>query len=326
LTFYRDDEHAPHDLHSHHSHHGHHHHKSSDGTTEGRLVLSLIFNLLITLAEVVGGVMSNSLALLSDAVHNLSDASSLGVSWLAMRIARMERTPSHSFGFKRAEVLASLLNTVALIGVGVFLLVEAVRKFLHPDVIAGGVMLSVAVVGLLGNLLTALLLHRDSKDNLNVRSAYLHIVMDALSSVGVIVAAVFVMKFRWYWLDPLLTFGVSVYVLRESFPLLKESLHVLMQGTPEGVDVNALVQHVEEIPEVVNMHHLHIWTTDGRDMFLEAHLTLHDSAKDHTDIVLSQVTSLIQRHFNISHVTLQMEFSCCIGAPLDCGGVNARAV
>ncbi|MCX7827802.1 MAG: cation diffusion facilitator family transporter [Thermanaerothrix sp.] len=308
-----------------HGHHHHHHHVSA-GASEGRLALALVLNLLITLAEVVGGLVSNSLALLSDAVHNLSDASSLGVSWLAMRIAKMERTPSHSFGFKRAEVLASLLNTVALMGIGVFLLVEAIRKFLHPDVISGGVMLSVAVVGLVGNLLTAWLLHRDSKESLNVRSAYLHVVMDALSSVGVIIAAILVMKFGWYWLDPLLTLGVSLYVLRESVPLLKESVHILMQGTPEGVDVEELVRQVEDLPEVLDMHHIHMWTTDGREIFLEAHVTLRDSANGQTDEILSSITSMIKGQFPIAHVTLQMEFSCCVGGPFECRGMDVKAV
>jgi len=310
------------DEHAHGHDHGQSHSHVSPGTSERRLALSLVLNLVITAAEVAGGLFSNSLALLSDAVHNLSDASSLGVSWLAKRISRMDRTPTHSFGFKRAEVLASLVNTVALMGIGVFLLVEAVRKFLHPEPVVGVVMLVVAVVGLLGNLFTAWLLHAGSKESLNIRSAYLHIVMDALSSVGVIVAALLMMAFGWFWLDPLLTLAVSLYVLRESWPLLKKSIHILMQGTPEGIKIDPLIEEVESQPEVVNMHHVHLWTTDGTEIFLEAHVTLCEEARSRTDELLSRLTERIREGFGIGHVTLQFEFACCVGGR--CSGLDMR--
>jgi len=313
--------HEEHD-HSHERGHGHSHSHVSPGTSERRLALSLVLNLVITVAEVAGGLFSNSLALLSDAVHNLSDASSLGVSWLAKRIARMNRTPAHSFGFKRAEVLASLVNTVALMGIGVFLLVEAVRKFLHPEPVVGGVMLAVAVVGLLGNLFTAWLLHAGSRESLNIRSAYLHIVMDTLSSVGVIVAALLVMAFGWFWLDPLLTLAVSLYVLRESWPLLKTSIHILMQGTPEGIRIEPLVEDVAAQPGVVDMHHVHLWTTDGTEVFLEAHVTVCEEARSRTDELLASLSERIRQEFGIGHVTLQFEFARCVGGR--CSGLDAQ--
>lgn len=299
--------------HGHVNDHGHANSQVLPGTSERRLALSLVLNLAITLAEVAGGLFSNSLALLSDAVHNFSDASSLGVSWMARRISRMERTPAHSFGFKRAEVLASLVNTVALVGIGAFLLVEAVRKFLHPEPVVGGIMLAVAVVGLLGNLFTAWLLHSGSKESLNIRSAYLHIVMDTLSSVGVIVAALLMMAFGWTWLDPLLTLAVSLYVLRESWPLLKTSIHILMQGSPEGVQIDPLIEAVESHPEVVDMHHVHLWTTDGTEVFLEAHVTLCEEARSRTDELLAILSGRIRQDFGIGHVTLQFEFARCVG-------------
>jgi cobalt-zinc-cadmium efflux system protein len=299
--------------HNHDHDHGHSHSHVSSGTSERRLALSLVLNLVITLTEVAGGLLSNSLALLSDAVHNLSDASSLGVSWLASRISRMQRTPAHSFGFRRAEILASLVNTVALMGIGVFLLVEAVRKFLHPEPVVGVVMLVVAVVGLLGNLFTAWLLHADSRDSLNIRSAYLHIVMDTLSSVGVIAAALLMMAFGWTWLDPLLTLAVSLYVLWESWPLLKASIHILMQGTPEGVRVDALIAEVEAQTDVVDMHHAHLWTTDGSELFLEAHVTVCEEARSRTDELLARLSGRILEEFGIGHVTLQLEFARCVG-------------
>ena len=314
--------HHEHD-HGHEDGHGHVHSHAPADASDGRLALSLLLNLGITLAEVAGGLLSNSLALLSDAVHNFSDASSLGVSWLARRIARMDRTPAHSFGFRRAEVLASLVNTVALVGIGIFLLVEAFRKFLHPEDISGGIMLVVAVVGLLGNLFTAWLLHADSKQSLNIRSAYLHIVMDTLSSIGVIAAAILMMLFGWLWLDPLLTLLVSFYVLWESFPLLKTSIRILMQGTPEGIPVERIIAEVEAVADVKDMHHVHIWTTDGTEIFLEAHITVAEAARNQTDRLLSDLSEHIREHFNIAHVTLQFEFDCCVGGR--CSGLDAVA-
>ena len=314
--------HHEHD-HGHEDGHGHVHSHAPADASDGRLALSLLLNLGITLAEVAGGLLSNSLALLSDAVHNFSDASSLGVSWLARRIARMDRTPAHSFGFRRAEVLASLVNTVALVGIGIFLLVEAFRKFLHPEDISGGIMLAVAVVGLLGNLFTAWLLHADSKQSLNIRSAYLHIVMDTLSSIGVIAAAILMMLFGWLWLDPLLTLLVSFYVLWESFPLLKTSIRILMQGTPEGIPVERIIAEVEAVADVKDMHHVHIWTTDGTEIFLEAHITVAEAARNRTDRLLSDLSEHIREHFNIAHVTLQFEFDCCVGGR--CSGLDAVA-
>jgi cobalt-zinc-cadmium efflux system protein len=212
------------------------------------------------------------------------------------------------------------VNTVALMGIGVFLLVEAGRKFLHPEPVGGGIMLAVAVVGLLGNLFTAWLLHAGSKDSLNIRSAYLHIVMDTLSSVGVIVAALLMMAFGWYWLDPLLTLAVSLYVLRESWPLLKTSIHILMQGTPEGIRIESLVEEMEAQPDVVDMHHVHLWTTDGTEVFLEAHVTVCEEARSRTDELLSRLTERIREGFGIGHVTLQFEFACCVGGR--CSGLD----
>ncbi|MDO9509578.1 MAG: cation diffusion facilitator family transporter [Thermovirgaceae bacterium] len=301
-----------HQEHHDHGHEGHHHHDVSD-TSDRKLAISLALNVGITLAEIAGGILSNSLALLSDAVHNFSDASSLGVSWLARRISRMERTPSHSFGFKRAEILASLVNTVALTGIGVFLMAESAKKFLHPEPVVGKIMLVVAIVGLVGNLVTAWLLHSDSKKSLNIRSAYLHIVMDTLSSVGVIAAALLMMAFGWFWLDPLLTLVVSLYVLHESWPLLKTSIHILMQGTPVGINAKKILERLEDHPDVLDVHHVHLWTTDGNDIYLEAHVALCDDPRPDTDSIIGSLSEIAASEFGIHHVTLQPEFTRCLG-------------
>lgn len=301
--------------HHEHSHseegHAHHNHDTKD-TSDSRLFFALLLNLGITVAEVIGGILSNSLALLSDAVHNLSDTSSMGISWIARHIARLEKDPRHSYGFERAEVLAALLNTTVLLGIGVFLLVEAARKVLHPEPVHGTVMMVVACIGLAGNLLTALLLHSGSKRSLNIRSTYLHIVMDTLSSVGVIVAALLIRRFGWYILDPLFTLLVALYVLKESIPVLRESVHILMQGTPPAVSPDEMAEAATTLEGVLDMHHIHLWTTDGNKLFIEAHVRLCEEMRGKTDQLLEEVTTFLRDRFNVGHSTLQFEFGPCI--------------
>jgi len=308
-----------------HRDHGHgqggssHHHPDPSAISEKRLAFALILNLLITAAEVAGGILGNSLALLSDAVHNLSDAMSLGISWIAVRISRLGRSDRHTYGFKRAEVLAAVVNTAALLAIGVFLVFEAVRKFLHPEPISGGVVMVVAVIGLLGNLLTAWLLHSGSKSSMNIKSAYLHIVMDALSSVGVILAGVLIYYLDWIWTDPLITAFIALYVIKESLPILKSSVHIIMQGAPEWVTPRDVIAVAESFPQVLDFHHIHLWTADGSDAYLEAHVRLCEEARPQTDKLLRELKEAIGDRCSIEHVTLQFEFDdCCFpgGCPV----------
>lgn len=299
------------------SFHGHHHHHDASTLSQKRLAFALALNLVITAAEVAGGLLGNSLALLSDAVHNLSDATSLGISWIALRISGLKRSDRHTYGFKRAEVLAAVVNTAALLAIGVFLVFEAIRKFLHPEPIAGGIVMVVAVIGLLGNLLTAWLLHSGSKTSMNIKSAYLHIIMDALSSVGVILAGVLIYYLDWIWTDPLITAFIALYVIKESLPIMKSSIHIIMQGTPEWVTPRDVISVAESFPQVRDFHHIHLWTTDGNDAYLEAHVSLCEEARPQTDRLLRELKEEIRKRCSIEHVTLQFEFDeCC--SPGEC--------
>jgi cobalt-zinc-cadmium efflux system protein len=238
-------------------HDHHHHHKDISGKN---LLITSLLNLAITIVEIAGGLISNSLALLSDALHNLGDTSAVFIAYMAHLISRKGRTSKKTFGYKRIEILAALFNAIVLIVITSYLFVEAFRRIRHPEPIKGNVMFVVAVVGLLANILSVLLLKRDSKHNINVRAAYLHLLGDTISSVAVIAGAVFIYFFGWYWIDPLITFIVGLYILKETWVVLKQAVEILMQGTPEDLDLTEVKEALEDLPEIDNIHHVHAWT------------------------------------------------------------------
>ncbi|MDI3524206.1 MULTISPECIES: cation diffusion facilitator family transporter [unclassified Kosmotoga] len=294
---------------SHRKKHGHSH--SFEDTSERRLLFSIVLNLGITLVEFIGGIVSNSLALISDSLHNLTDSSSMIVSYSAKRIARKKRTPFHTYGFKRAEILAAALNSIVLLAIALFLFVEALKKVFTPSEINGTVMLTVAVIGLLGNLFTAILLFNDAKKSLNVKSTFIHIVSDTLSSVFVIIAAVLIRNYGWIILDPLFTGVVGVFILFQSISILKESVHILMQGTPKDIELEKISKEIEKFDFVKNVHHLHVWTTDGHDKYLECHVELFDNNLEKADAYLDEINDLLERQFHIEHSTIQFEKDRC---------------
>ncbi|HPE69480.1 MAG TPA: cation diffusion facilitator family transporter [Thermotogota bacterium] len=293
----------------------HHHHHFSDASSEKKLWFSVLLNFSITAAEIVGGIFSHSLALLSDALHNLTDTSSMLVSLFAIRVSRREKTATFSYGFKRAQILAALLNSLVLFSIGVYLLVEAVRKAFHPAQIRPEIMLAVALVGLAGNLVTALLLFSDARHSLNIRSTFLHIVSDTLSSVAIIIGGFFIWKFHTFWLDPLLTAGISVYILFQSFQVVKQSVSILMQAVPGHVSLSEVEQAIGVLEFVENVHHVHLWTTDGKDAFLECHVKVvqgvpcQDSAR-----LLRSINQELEKR-GVGHATIQLEFGDCPDIP-----------
>ena len=294
-----------------HSHKHHAHLHSFEDMSEKRLLFSIVLNLGITLAEIIGGIISNSLALLSDSLHNLTDSSSMIVSYSAKRIARKKRTQFHTYGFKRAEILAAALNSIVLLAIAVFLFVEAFKKFFNPSEINGTVMLTVAVIGLLGNLFTAALLFNDAKRSLNVKSTFVHIISDTLSSVFVIIAAILIRNYGWVILDPLFTGIVGIFIFFQSISILKESVHILMQGTPKDIELEKISKEIEKLDFVKNVHHLHVWTTDGHDKYLECHVELFDNDLEKADGYLDKINDLLEKQFHIEHSTIQFENNRC---------------
>jgi len=288
------------------------HDHSAHLPTGTKLIITIVLNLIITIGEVIGGLISGSLSLLSDALHNFSDTISVIISYIALRLSHRENSPQKTFGYKRAEVLAAFINSLVLIFISFYLFKEAVQRLMQPTPIDSQVMLIVALVGLLANLAAVFLLHRDSKENLNIKSAYFHLLADALSSVGVVVGGIFIWRFRIYWLDPLLTLIIGIYILRASYQIFKHSINILIQATPVNLDFQSVIERVKSIPAVINFHHVHIWQLNDQQIHLEGHLEVSPDLRIcEADDIRRQVEQLLHAEFEISHITLQIESDTC---------------
>lgn len=292
-------------------HHHHHHLDPGKDVNSGRLLISIFLNLIITVAEVIGGILSNSLALLSDALHNFSDTASLGISYGARRISKKEADEYRTFGYKRAEIIGAFINLIILVIVSLYLVQESIHRFITPEPINGRIMLIIAIIGFVGNFLSAWLLFKGSKDNLNIRSAYLHILSDGLSSVGVIIASLLIMYFHIYILDTLLTIGIAIYILIESYHMLRETISILMEGTPEDIDLEELADDISTLNNVQNIHHIHIWKIDETNTCLEAHIQIDKRNLDDMEEIKSVIKERLYKRFNIGHSTLEFEFENC---------------
>ena len=294
-----------------HSHGHHHHHHHADDQTEGRLWISIFLNLAITLAEFVGGIISGSLALFSDALHNLNDTASLGISLVARKISKREANKDKTFGYKRAEIIGALINLVALVIIALFLIKEGIERFYNPQPINGLVMFVVASVGLLGNFITAFLLYRSSKDNINIRSAYIHILSDGLSSVGVIIAGFLILQYQLYIIDTILTLVIAGYILWQSYYMLRETIDILMEGTPAELDPTEVTEAMQSVDRVLGVHHLHVWRLDENNILLESHILIDENDMDQMENVKTSLKKLLGTRFNIHHSTLEFEFEPC---------------
>jgi cobalt-zinc-cadmium efflux system protein len=276
------------------------------------LLAVTVLNLVITVTEVIGGIVSNSLALLSDAIHNLGDTFAVIIAYAASLIGKKDATEKKTFGYKRIEILAALLNSVVLIAITIFLFHEAYRRFLSPQPIKGLIMFVVAVIGFTANLIAVLLLKKESHQNLNIRAAYLHLLGDTISSVAVIVGSILVYFYRIFWIDPLVTVLIGLYIMKEAYGVLRETVDILMQATPSSFDLSAVVSEIEKHEEIDNVHHVHSWKLDDRQIHFECHVDLNkDLPVSDTDIIRIEIERMLQNKFGISHVTIQFEYNCC---------------
>jgi len=289
----------------HHAHaHGH-----DRGASRRRLGLVLTLTSVFLGVEVVSGVLTGSLALLADAGHMLTDVAGLVLALVAMKLAERPPSPRRTYGYHRVEILAALTNGVVLLGVAVFLLVEAWDRFHAPRPVATTQVLVVASFGLLVNVTSALLLHSGSQRSLNVRGAYNEVVADALSSIGVIVGAVVITATGWLWVDPLVAVAIALFVVPRTWALVQEAVQVLLEGVPREVDLTALRAAMEGVPGVKTVHDLHVWTLTSGVHALSAHALLQEGAA-HAP-VLTALRSRVTGDFPISHVTVQLEERCC---------------
>lgn len=273
----------------------------------GRRFLAVtILNATITVVEIIGGVVSDSLALLSDAFHNLGDSLSIVMGYAAQVISGRPENSRRTFGYRRAEILSAFLNALFLIIMSIFLIVEAVQRLKHPSHINGKVMLIVAVIGLIANLLSAILLHEGSHDSLNVKATYLHVLSDSLSSVAVIIGAIILMYVNVPWLDPVLTIAVAVYIAFEAWPIIKKAIEILMQSAPQ-LDYDAIQKDILAVKGVEGVHHLHAWSMDEHRVVFSAHINCQDMKISECEHIYHEIEQLLTNKYHISHVTLQAE-------------------
>lgn len=292
------------------------HTHSESNSNRSRLLAAFLVTAVFMVAEVIGGLLSGSLALLADAGHMLTDTAALLMALLAVQFARRKPNSRHTFGLLRLTTLAAFVNAIALVAITALIVWEAVQRFLHPAPVMGSFMLGIAVAGLLANLLSFWLLHQGNEEkNLNVRAAALHVMGDLLGSVGAIVAALIIIFTGWTPIDPLLSVLVSMLVLRSAWTLLKESLHELLEGAPASLDVEKVQRALTRgIAEVRNVHHLHVWQVGEKPV-----MTLHVQVvppHDH-DALLRRIHGFLHENYQIEHATVQMEYQRCEDS--DCG-------
>ena len=290
--------------------HAHNHHHSHKNTKDRNLFISILLNILITTAQIIGGVISGSLALLSDALHNFSDVLSLVVSYVASKLAKKEASPDKTFGYKRAEILAAFVNASTLVIVAVLLIIEAIKRFKNPQEIESGLVIWLSLIAIMANGASVLLLKKDSENNINVKSAYLHMLTDMLASVAVLIGGLLIKFYQIYWIDSVLTLLIALYLIWVGFDLLKTSTRVLMLFTPRHINIEKVVETVNKLPKVNNLHHVHIWGLNDDEFHLEAHLDFsEDITISEFDFILETIENILREEFNINHVTIQPEFN-----------------
>ncbi|MBU1221102.1 cation diffusion facilitator family transporter [Myxococcota bacterium] len=300
-----------HDSHKHNHHKHNHYHPDTGKLSTSRLLIAVSLNFLITTGEIIGGVLSGSLALLSDALHNFTDAIALIISYTASKISRKENTLERTFGYRRIEILAALINALFLVTVSVFLIKEGIERILKPVQINGFIVITVALVGLCANTISVLILHKDSKHNLNVKSAYIHLLGDALSSLAVVVGGIIMHFFRIYWIDAVLTILIALFIIKSAISIVVEASGILMHKVPDGLNILEIENKIMELPHIDGIHHVHIWQLNEIDVFFESHVDLKsDCLISETADIRKQIESIL-KEFGISHVTLQLEFGCC---------------
>lgn len=287
-------------------HSSNHHRHEINGRNLG---LAIFLNLFMTIAEAAGGIVSGSIALMSDAAHNLSDVISLVISWFANRLSKREATLTRTFGFRRSEILAAFINSATLIIISIVIIIEAVKRISSPAEVSAGIMIWLAVASIIVNGLSVLFLRRDSRENMNMRSAYLHLFGDMLTSVAVLAGGLAIRYMGWNRADSIISVAIALYLLWLSRGIFVSSLKIIMQFTPDDIDIKEIASEIEKIPGVRNIHHVHVWQINEHDLMFEAHLDLAEDIRvSGFEEILGQIKTLLAGT-NIRHVTIQPEFS-----------------
>ena len=277
--------------------------------TQKYLRLSILLNAVITITQAIGGVLSGSLALLSDALHNFSDVISLIISFVANRYATKAASEEKTFGYKRAEIIAAFINAASLIILASFLIYESILRFITPEPIQADWVIALAILGIVVNGLSVLLLHSSAAQNMNLKSAYLHLMSDMSASVAVLLGGITMYYYEWFWVDSVLTLGIALYLLVMGYQLLKDSFHVLMLFTPDSIDLKKLRLAIKIDPRIQNIHHLHVWRVNEYENHLEAHIDFNENISiADFDEILEKIEAILLNDFGVNHVNIQPEY------------------
>lgn len=293
----------------------HDHHEAIWGK---RLIATMILNIVIPAVQVYGGIVSGSMALISDALHNFSDFTAVLISYLALRVGKRGPSLTQTYGYRRVEVLAALLNVAVLYGVSIYMAIEAGKRLYHPHIISGQTVIWIAMIAVAANVFSTFLLRSGAKINLNLRGAFLHMLIDSLVSLGVLVMGVIWIFRPWYWLDPLVTWVIVAFVLFSGWDILRTSALVLMNSAPSFVDLKAIQKEVEALSGVECMHHLHVWSLDVEGTALTAHIMVTDQMLSQVDDLADRIRTILSEKFHIDHPVLQFETRSSDATPFLC--------
>ncbi len=295
-----------------------HHHANIEETSGTRLLITLALNLIIPIIQIISGVYAHSMAMISDATHNFSDFTAILISYIAYRIGKKGATPQNTFGYRRSEILAALLNVTILSGASIFILYGAFKRLSTPEIVSGEIVIWAAAVGILGNGFSAWLLHRDSKHNLNVRGAFLHMMGDFLTSVVVLISGIVLIFYPWYWLDPLLSVLIVIFILKNCWTILKSSTMILMNATPGSIDLNKIQSYLSNIKGITSAHYLHAWPLSSSGIAFSCHLVVLDQLLSQTEKLSEQIRHSFFHEFGIDHPVLQFETQTCGNGSMLC--------
>lgn len=298
--------------------HAHTHFNEITKQTVRRLALSLIITLIFVFVEIGAGVFANSLALLTDAAHNFTDVLALALSWWALRLTSQPANQEKTYGYHRAGILAALANSTTLVVIALGIFYEAYHRFINPPEVQADILIGVGVIAVIINVVTALLVQRGAKHDLNIRATFIHLMGDVLSTLGAVIAGVIISFTGWNWLDPLVSVLIGALILWSAWSIVRESVDILMEGTPTDIDMDAMIQDISAVAGVRGVHDLHVWSITRGMRTLSAHLVTDDLPISEGTVIQTDVNEVLYHNYNINHATLQLECNDCMPSTLYC--------
>lgn len=289
--------------------HEHSHSPHSHEISGKNIGIAVFLNIIITISQVIGGIISGSVALLTDALHNFSDVISLLLSYITNRLAKRKSTEKQTYGYKRAEILSAFINSVTLIAIAIYLIVEAIKRFSNPQSVLSDLVIYFAFGSIIINFISVLLLHKDAKESMNIKSAYLHLLTDVMTSIAVMIGGILMKYYEVYWVDSVLSIGIAIYLIFSTYKLLTDSLKILMQFTPKDIVVKEISDQISGLSQIKNVHHVHLWQLNDKDVFFEAHIDLEkDIQITEFQEILMEIEKILHQK-KITHFNIQPEYN-----------------